>query len=60
MSKKRSIFEEVSTVESADDTFKGGYIDLGKTDARRAIAVWLLLLFFTGCLYDNCGWADPF
>ncbi len=45
MSKKRSIFEEISTVESADDTFKGGYIDLGKTDARRAIAVWLLLLF---------------
>lgn len=45
MSKKRSIFEDVSKVGSADDTFKGGYIDLGKTDARRAIAVWLLLLF---------------
>lgn len=45
MSKQRSIFEDVSTDKRAEDRPKGGLIDAGKSGARRAIAVWLLVLF---------------
>jgi cytochrome c oxidase assembly protein subunit 15 len=45
MSKQRSIFEDVATNKPVDDVPKGGLIDAGKTDARRAIATWLLVLF---------------
>lgn len=45
MTKTRSIFEEVSTGKPASDAPKGGLIDAGKSGARRAIAVWLLVLF---------------
>ncbi|WP_069299156.1 heme A synthase [Neptunicoccus sediminis] len=45
MSKTRSIFEEVSGEKPAGDHPKGGLIDAGKTGARRAIAVWLMVLF---------------
>lgn len=49
MSKTRSIFEEVSSEKPASDVSKGGpkggLIDAGKTGARRAIAVWLMVLF---------------
>lgn len=45
MSKQRNIFEDVSADKPVDEAPKGGLIDAGKTGARRAIAVWLLVLF---------------
>ena len=46
MSTQRSIFEDVKTDKPADETSKGGFIDAGREGARKAIAFWLLLLFF--------------
>ena len=46
MSTQRSIFEDVKTDKPADETSKGGFIDAGRAGARKAIAFWLLLLFF--------------
>lgn len=43
MSNKRSIFEEVETVEKAVPVT--GVIDAGKRGARRGIRLWLLVLF---------------
>ncbi|QBF31775.1 heme A synthase [Thalassococcus sp. S3] len=44
MSGKRSIFEEVKTADPAPATAPGG-IDRGRTGARGAIRVWLMILF---------------
>ena len=43
MSKKRSIFEEVETVENAAPVT--GIIDAGKRGARKGIRFWLMILF---------------
>lgn len=43
MSKKRSIFEEVETVEKT--TPVTGVIDAGKRGARKGIRLWLIVLF---------------
>ena len=43
MSKKRSIFEEVETVEKAAPVT--GVIDAGKRGARKGIRFWLMTLF---------------
>lgn len=45
MSKKRSIFEEVGTVEATRPAAQPGMIDRGQTGARGAIRVWLMVLF---------------
>ncbi len=46
MSGKRSIFEEVDSADTkARSTPKGGMIDAGRRGARRAIRVWLMVLF---------------
>ncbi|MEM6482535.1 MAG: heme A synthase [Pseudomonadota bacterium] len=46
MSNKRSIFEDVGTDAAAVRTEpRGGMIDAGKTGARGAIRLWLILLF---------------
>ena len=59
MSTQRSIFEDVKTDKPADETSKGGFIDAGRAGARKAIAFWLLLLFFFSSLHDTCGWTYP-
>ncbi|RVV99735.1 heme A synthase [Mesobaculum littorinae] len=45
MAGKRSIFEEVSEKAPKDATPKGGLIDARPRGARRAIRVWLMVLF---------------
>ena len=45
MSQKRNIFEEVASPEAAKPAPKGGVIDTGKTGARGAIRIWLMVLF---------------
>ncbi len=45
MSKKRSIFEEVSDAEAARPETQPGLIDRGKGGARKAIRAWQGLLF---------------
>jgi heme a synthase len=45
MSKKRSIFEDVSDDTPKMETVKGGLIDTGRVGARKGVAVWLLMLF---------------
>ena len=45
MSKQRSIFEDVSGDKSQSDSPKGGVIDAGKRGSRRAVAIWLAILF---------------
>ncbi len=45
MSAKRSIFEEVSSAEKARPAAQPGLIDRGRDGARRAIRIWLMILF---------------
>jgi len=45
MSKKRSIFEDVSNDTLKRDTPKGGLIDQGRSGARLGISIWLMVLF---------------
>jgi len=45
MSKKRSIFEDVSNDTPKQDTPKGGLIDQGRSGARLGVSIWLLILF---------------
>ncbi|MEX0340766.1 MAG: heme A synthase [Arenibacterium sp.] len=45
MSGKRSIFEEVGEAESTRPAVQTGLIDKGRRGARRAIRVWLMMLF---------------
>jgi len=45
MSKKRSIFEDVTQEKRPDNLPKGGVIDSGKSGSRRAVSIWLAILF---------------
>ncbi|MFK7876249.1 MAG: heme A synthase [Paracoccaceae bacterium] len=45
MARKRNIFEEVGSAEPQRPVVQPGVIDRGKTGARRAIRVWLMMLF---------------
>ena len=45
MSKKRSIFEDVSNDTPKQVTPKGGLIDKGNRGARNGVSVWLMVLF---------------
>jgi cytochrome c oxidase assembly protein subunit 15 len=45
MSQKRAIFEEVSSPQAAPAAPTPGLIDRGRDGARRAIRVWLMMLF---------------
>jgi cytochrome c oxidase assembly protein subunit 15 len=45
MAKQRSIFEEVGTAKTEAPKPQGGLIDKGKSGARGAIRVWLMILF---------------
>ncbi|WP_300030067.1 heme A synthase [uncultured Roseobacter sp.] len=45
MSKKRNIFEDVSATTETRPTAQPGLIDKGRTGARGAIRVWLMILF---------------
>lgn len=45
MAEKRKLFEDVSEAQSKPAEPTGGMIDAGKRGARRAIRVWLMLLF---------------
>ncbi len=45
MSKKRSIFEDVSSDTPKQEAPKGGLIDKGRSGSRGAVASWLMLLF---------------
>jgi len=45
MSKKRSIFEDVSNDTPKQDTPKGGLIDQGRGAARLGVSIWLMVLF---------------
>jgi len=45
MAKQRSIFEDVGTTKTEAPKPRGGLIDRGTGGARRAIRVWLMVLF---------------
>ena len=45
MSSKRSIFEEVNEAQPAQKAAQPGVIDRGRGGARRAIRLWLMVLF---------------
>ena len=45
MSNKRKLFEEVGSPEAAKPTAQPGLIDRKNSGARRAIRVWLQILF---------------
>ncbi|MEM6887310.1 MAG: heme A synthase [Pseudomonadota bacterium] len=45
MGTKRKLFEEVGAAQTTPDTPRPGLIDKGRDQARRAIRVWLQLLF---------------
>ncbi|MBO9464756.1 COX15/CtaA family protein [Tropicibacter sp. R15_0] len=45
MAEKRKLFEDVSEAQSKPAEPTGGMIDAGKRGARRAIRIWLMLLF---------------
>ncbi|MFP7570503.1 heme A synthase [Marivita sp. S2033] len=45
MSSKRSIFEEVGDTTPRPAAPQGGMIDKGRSDARGAIRIWLMVLF---------------
>ncbi|MFK5997403.1 MAG: COX15/CtaA family protein [Rhodobacterales bacterium] len=45
MSKKRSIFEDVSSDTPQKVTPKGGLIDKGNGRGRKAVSLWLMILF---------------
>jgi heme a synthase len=45
MNEKRSIFEEVSETGAARSSVQPGMIDKGRGGARRAVRLWLMLLF---------------
>ncbi len=45
MAKQRSIFEEVGTAKTEAPKPQGGLIDKGKSGARGAIRIWLMILF---------------
>jgi len=45
MSKKRSVFEEVSKDTPQQNTPKGGLIDQGRSGARLGVSIWLMVLF---------------
>ena len=45
MAEKRKLFEEVGTVEAAQPVVQTGVIDRGRSTARGAIRIWLMMLF---------------
>jgi len=45
MAEKRKLFEEVGTLEEANPVVQTGVIDKGRSSARGAIRVWLMVLF---------------
>lgn len=45
MAEKRKLFEEVATAAEAQPVAQAGVIDRGRTTARGAIRIWLMILF---------------